>query len=231
VSWKSRDALLGSVVGYHPGAPGYQAVVTQAHLEGHPDALIWINHPGQHDPFGTRRPSYWAGDGVMPQVAQWRNLALNHYRLNEPRAIPWTHAYLRRDVYDEVLPSGRWLFVRSGRGLAAVMAANGLEAPPCRPTAGYEARSPGRANTWLLRVGSLDRFGSLRGFASAMQAGEFEVVPGEHVAFTDPEHSDVRLHWSGAFSVAGRDRRHDVRSVDPALTLDDGRTLDLAADR
>jgi hypothetical protein len=88
VSWKSRDALLGSVVDYHPGAPGYQAVVTQAHLEGHPDARIWISNPGQDDPFGTRRPSYWAGDGVMPQAAQWRNLALLHYRLNDPRAIP-----------------------------------------------------------------------------------------------------------------------------------------------
>jgi hypothetical protein len=228
VSWKSRDALLGSVVDYHPGEPGYQAVVSQAHLRGHPDARIWINNPGQDDPFGTRRPSYWAGDGVMPQVAQWRNLALLHYRLDEPRAIPWTHAYLRREVYNEVLPSGRWLFVRSGRGLAAIMAANGLEVPPSGPTAGYELRSPGRANTWLLRVGSLDRFGSLRGFAAAMQAGGLEGVPGERVAFTDPEHGEVCLRWSAAFSVAGRDRRHEVRSVDPELTLDDGRTLDLA---
>jgi hypothetical protein len=122
------------------------------------------------------------------------------------------------------------VFVQSGRGLAAIMAANGLKAPQSGPTAGYELRSPGRANTWLLRVGSLDRFGSLSGFASAMQARGLEVVPGEHVAFTDPEHGDVRFSWSGAFSVAGQDRRHDVRSVDPELTLDDGRTRDLAGD-
>jgi hypothetical protein len=108
------------------------------------------------------------------------------------------------------------------------MAANGLKAPQSGPTADYEVRSPGRANTWLLRVGSLDRFGSLSGFASAMQAGGLAVVPGECVAFSDPEHGEVFLRWSGAFSVAGRDRRHDVRSVDPELTLDDGRTLDLA---
>jgi hypothetical protein len=227
VCWKSRDALLGSVVDYHPGEPGYQAVVTQAHLEGHPDARIWITNPGQDDPLGTRRPSYWAGDGFLPQTAQWRNLALLHYRLDDPRAIPWTHAYVRREVYDEVLPSEGWLFLRSGRGLAAITAANGLQPVGSGPTAGYEVRSPGRRNSWLLRVGSLDRFGSLRGFAAAMQAGALEVVPGEHVAFTDPEHGTVRLDWSGAFSVAGRDRRHDVRSVDPELTLDDGRTLDL----
>jgi hypothetical protein len=224
VSWKSRDALLGSVVGYHPGEPGYQAVVTQAHLDGHPDARIWINNPGQDDPFGTRRPSYWAGDGFMPQVAQWRNLALLHYRLDDPRAIPWTHAYVRREIYDETLMAGTWLFVQSGRGVAALMAANGLQLVESGPTAGYEVRSPGRRNTWLLRVGSRDHFGSLRDFASAIQAGDPAVVPGEHVAFADPEHGTLRLDWSGSFSVAGRDRRHDVRSVDPELTLDDGRT-------
>jgi hypothetical protein len=227
VSWKSRDALLGSVTGYHPGAPGYQAVVTQAHLEGHPDARIWISNPGQDDPFGTRRPSFWAGDGFLPQVAQWRSLALLHYRLDDARAIPWTHAWLRREVYDEVLPSERWLFVRSGRGLAGVMAANGLEPVESGPTAGYELRSPGRRNSWLLRVGSLERFGSLSGFASAMQAGVLRVVAGEQVCFVDPEHGELRLDWAGTFTVAGRDRRHDVRAIDPELTLDDGRLLDL----
>ena len=227
VAWKTRDALLGSVVDYHPGAPGYQAVVTQAHLAGHADARIWINHPGQDDPFGTRRPSYWAGDGRMPRVAQWRSLALLHYRLDEPRAIPWTHAYVRREVYDEVMPSGTWLFLRSGRGLAGIMAANGLQAVDSGPTAGYEVRSPGSRNTWLLRVGSLDRFGSLRSFASAVRAGGLRVAPGEHLALADPELGDVRFDWSGAFAVAGRDRRHDVLATTPELTLDDGRTLDL----
>jgi hypothetical protein len=227
VSWKSRDALLGSAMNYHPGEPGYQAVVTQAHLEGHPDARIWISNPGQDDPFGTRRPSYWAGDGFLPQTAQWRSLALLHYRLDNPPAIPWTHAYIRHEVYDEALTCGRWLFVRSGRGLAGVMAANGLQPVESGPTACYELRSPGPRNSWLLRVGSLERFGSLSGFASAMQAGGLEMRPGEHISFADPEHGEVRLDWSGVFTVAGRDRRHDVRAVDPELTLDDGRTLGL----
>jgi hypothetical protein len=227
VSWKSRDALLGSVVNYHPGEPGYQAVVTQAHLEGHPDARIWINHPGQDDPFGTRRPSYWAGDGVMPRVAQWKSLALAHYRLDDPRAIPWTHAYVRREVYDEALFSDRWLFVRSGRGLAGVMAGNGLRAVESGPTAGYEVRSPGRRNSWLLRVGSLEQFGSLGGFAAAMQTDGLQVTPGEHVSFADCEHGEVRLGWTGVFTVAGQDRRHNLLAVDPELTLDDGRTLNL----
>jgi hypothetical protein len=37
----------------------------------------------------------------------------------------------------------------------------------------------------------------------------------------------MRLDWSGAFTVAGRHRRHEVRAADPELTLDDGRPLDL----
>lgn len=163
----------------------------------------------------------------MPRVAQWRNLALLHYRLDEPRAIPWTHAYVLREVYDEVILSGTWLFLRSGRGLAGVMAANGLQEVEGGPTAGYEVRSPGPRNTWLLRVGSLDRFGTLRSFASAMQTGGLRVTPGGQVALADPELGDVTFDWSGAFTVAGRDRRHDVLATDPELTLDDGRTLDL----
>jgi hypothetical protein len=123
----------------------------------------------------------------------------------------------------------RWLFARSGRGLAGVTGANGLQAVENGPTAGYEVRSPGPRNSWLLRVGSLERFGSLSGFAAAMQAGKLQVMPGEHVAFADPEHGELRLDWSGAFTVAARDRRHDVHAVDPELTLDDGRTLDLQA--
>jgi hypothetical protein len=227
VIWRNRDALLGSVVDYHPGERGYQAVVTQAHLEGHPDARIWINNPGQEDPFGMRRPSYWAGDGFMPRVAQWRNLALLHYRLDDPRAFPWTHAYVRRDVYDEVLLSDPWLFVRSGPGLAAVMAANGLRAIETGPTAGYEVRSPGSRNTWLLRVASRERYRSLDAFASAMRAGWLQVTPGERVFLRDPDLGEVRFDWSGTFIVAGRDRRHNVLATEPDLTLDDGRTLDL----
>jgi hypothetical protein len=227
VAWKSRDALLGSVVDYHPGERGYQAVLTQAHLAGHPDARIWISNPGQDDPFGTRRPSYWAGDGFMPRVAQWRNLALAHYRLDDSRAIPWTHAYVRRDAYDEVAFSEPWLFLRSGRGLAALMAANGLQAVESGPTAGYEIRSPGRRNTWLLRVGSLERHGSLEAFASAIRTEGLEMTPGEEVSFRDPELGDVQFDWSGGFTVEGQDRRHDMLAMEPEFTLDDDRALDL----
>jgi hypothetical protein len=222
VAWKSRDALLGSVVGYHPGEPGYQAVVAQLHLEGHPDARVWVNHPGEDDPFGTRRPSYWAGDGVMPRAAQWRNLVLLHYRLDDPRAIPWTHAYARRDAFDEARIEGRWAFLRSGRGLAAVLAGNGLEAVTAGPTAGYELRSDGRDNSWLLRVDSVEHHGSLDAFAAVMRQASLSVDPGRRLAFADPELGEAVLDQAGRLTIAGVERPHDVLSVEPELTLGAG---------
>jgi hypothetical protein len=220
-AWKSRDALLGTVMDYHPGEPGYQAVVSQLHLAGHADARVWVSNPGEDDPFGTRRPSYWAGDGFMPRAAQWRSLALLHYRLDDPRAIPWTHAYARRDAFDEYRVEGCWLFLRRGRALGAVMAANGLEPVESGPCAGYELRSPGRANTWLLRAASLDRFGSLDAFAAAMRAAAPVAVPGERVALRDPEHGPVAFERaSGRFTVDGADRRHRTDSVEPVLEED-----------
>jgi hypothetical protein len=228
VAWKSRDALLGSVVDYHTGEPGYQAVVSQLHLAGDADARVWISNPGEDDPFGTRRPSYWAGDGFMPRVAQWRSLALIHYRLDDPRAIPWTHAHVRRDAFDDYRIEGPWLFLRRGRALGAVMAANGLAPVESGPCAAYELRSLGRRNTWLLRAASLDRYGSLDAFAAAMRAAATpEPTAGEHVAVRDPEHGLVVLDWSGRFTVAGLDRRHRTDSVAPVFDPDDGRAPDL----
>jgi hypothetical protein len=219
VAWKCRDALLGTVVDYRKGEPGYQAVVAQLHLVGHPDARVWVNHPGEDDPFGTRRPSYWAGDGIMPRAAQWRSLAILHYRLDDPSALPWTHCYARRDVFEELRLEGQWLFLRAGRGLAAVMAAGGL-ATVDGPCASYEIRSPGRRNTWLLRVASLERFGSLDAFAAAMPAGVQVAVPGERLVFRDPEHGVVSFAWEGPLSVAGRPREHRCRSPEPVLRPD-----------
>jgi hypothetical protein len=217
VSWKNRDALLGSVVGYHTGEPGYQAVVTQAHLAGHPDARVWISNPGEEDPFGSRRPSYWAGDGFMPRAAQWRNLAILHYRLDDPRAIPWTHAYARRDAFEEYRVMGEWLFLRQRGGVAAILAANGLAPMTQGPTAGYELRSPGRRNSWLVRVDSLERFGTFDHFVATITSARLEVAAGERLSFTDPRLGTVALDWSGHFTVEGVDRRHDVRSVEPVL--------------
>jgi hypothetical protein len=226
VAWKSRDALLGSVVEHRAGEPGYQAVVSQLHLAGHADARVWISNPGEDDPFGSRRPSYWAGDGFMPRVAQWRSLALLHYRLDDPRALPWTHAYARREAFDEYRVEGAWLFLRRGRALGAVMAAGGLEPVLAGPCAGYELRSPGRHNTWLLRAGSLESFGTLDGFAAALRAAVSAVTPGQHILLHDPEHGPVMLDGSGRFTVAGIDRRHRVDAVEPVLEPDDTRAPD-----
>ena len=221
MAWKNRDALIGSVVGFHAGEPGYQAVVAQLHLAGHPDARVWVNHPGEDDPFGTRRPSYWAGDGVMPWVAQWRNLVLLHYRLDDPRAISWTHAYLRRDAFDEVRVDGRWAFLRSGGGVAALLAANGLEAVG-GPTAGYELRSPGRRNSWLLRVDSLERYGSLDRFAAAFRRGEPRADPGAELILFDPDHGEMRLDAAGRLMAGGVARPQRAVVTMPQPLRDDG---------
>ena len=45
--------------------------------------------------------------------------------------------------------------------------------------------------------------------------------------FADPELGDVRFDWSGACTVAGRDRRHEVLAAEPELTIDDDRALGL----
>ena len=109
----------------------------------------------------------------MPRVAQWRSLALLHYRLDDPRAIPWTHAYARRDAFDEYRLSRT-----AGFSSAAVGAwprswrRTGWSRSRAGPCAGYELRSPGPAqHAGCCAPARCDRFGSLDAFAAAMQCG------------------------------------------------------------
>ena len=45
--YKGRHFAIGSLAAYRPGLWGYQETVLHARIGEHPDAQIWINHPGE----------------------------------------------------------------------------------------------------------------------------------------------------------------------------------------
>ena len=152
VVYRSRHAQLSSVVDHATGRHGHQQHVVDVQLSGHPLARLWVNHPGEEDPSGSHRPSFWAGNGVLPRVGQLLDVSMLVFDLGDDR-IGWTHAYYGRDGMDEVRRVGDWLLVRSGLGAAALYAAAGLDLVTTGPTAGCEVRSPGRHNGWIVAVG------------------------------------------------------------------------------
>lgn len=152
VVYRTRHGQLSSVVDHNTGKHGHQQHVVDVQLSGHPLARLFVNHPGEEDPAGSHRPSFWAGNGVLPRVGQLLDVSMLVFDLGDDH-IGWTHAYVGRDGMDRIEQSGNWLLVGSGKGAAALYAANGLCRIDSGPTAGHELRSDGRRNGWLVVLG------------------------------------------------------------------------------
>ena len=200
--YKGRHFAIGSLAAYRPGLWGYQETVLHARIGDHPDAQIWINHPGERLISGFARPSFWGGCGTLPRLHHYRALAIVAFD-TDPETPDFTHAYLPLAIFDEVITEERRVLVRSGEGLALLQANGPLEAVTRGPTAGLEQRLPGRRARWIVRLSDLGREGSLRAFADRMAGLELEEGDGT-LAVTDPDYGAVIGHASGSVEAEGR---------------------------
>lgn len=200
--YKGRHFAIGSLSAYRPGLWGYQETVLHARIGDHPDAQIWINHPGERLISGFARPSFWGGCGTLPRLHQYRALAIVAFD-TDPETPDFTHAHLPLAIVDEVIAEERRVLVRSGEGLALLQANGPLEAVTRGPTAGLEQRLAGRRARWIVRLSDLGREGSLRAFADRMAGLELEEGDGT-LAVTDPDYGVVIGHASGSVEAEGR---------------------------
>lgn len=100
-SFKTQDYLLSTVEHFAPFEHGHQQHTFNL-LIGAEQVPMWINHPGEFVLSGENRPSYWAGNGILPDIYQHRNLALIQYELKGSE-IDFTHVYLPVGSYQERL--------------------------------------------------------------------------------------------------------------------------------
>lgn len=169
--WKCAEAQLSSVADHRPGDAGHQQHVVDLQLAAAPLARVWINHPGDLKVWGGSRPSYWAGSGVVPRVAQEGDTALLIFDLDvQAHPIGFTHAFVPEAIMDEVLADGRWVFARAGDGYAALWASAEMERLETGLFAGSEWRAHGRQAGWLIRAGSMVTHGSFADFRAACRA-------------------------------------------------------------
>ncbi|WEX91255.1 hypothetical protein PZN02_004901 [Sinorhizobium garamanticum] len=219
ILFKNEAAQLSTVVDHKTGSKGHQQHVMDMRLSGHPMARLWVNHPGEDDPWGTQRPSYWAGSGILPRVAQHRDLALMILDTKDHRN-GWTHAYLGRDGFDEIVLDEGWLIVRSGAGFAALHATNGLTMVTQGATAGREIRSEGQRCGWIAAVGCGDG-DAFDGFRKRILAAKVAFDTGRLLlSIAPPDRPEVRLAHDGVFSIGGRPLAFDHRQPKPEITFD-----------
>lgn len=148
--YKTANVQLSTNLRAKPGAHGHQQHVLDIRFASHPFARAWINHPGEDDPWGHQRPSYWAGNGSMPRAAQFGSTGMLLFDLGDQPRLDFTHAYVASEGFDDRLMHGDWLLLRAGEGMAALRATAGLKPVTAGPGAGREYRSHGSRVGWAV---------------------------------------------------------------------------------
>lgn len=197
VVWKAPGVSLSSCVDHHTGEAGHQQHLVDLQFASRFDAKIWINHPGEAEPGGEKRPSFWAGNAVMPRVVQAENRAMLLWDIaGDP--LPWTHLHLPVEAFDCVIPLEAGRIVRAGHAFAAVLCTAPLQAITQGLTAGSECRAMGRQVAWYLDAGQGDD-AAFAAFCTRIAALTFHLDPARQKAWV----SDAASGDEMAIDMAG----------------------------
>ena len=200
-TYRTAHYMLSAAQDYRAGKPGYQQHPWQATLGM--DAVVFTNHPGSDDE--KARPNFWAGNCILPRVAQHENVlvCIHHVPANDP--FPFSHAYFPREAFDEVLEQGNWIFGRKDAGYIALYSQHKVSWFEDRYDDAHpiiEARAAAPDNIWVLEMGDSSQWGDFAKFVEAISSAPI-TVNRMTVRYVSPIVGEVLFGWDTPFTVAG----------------------------
>ena len=160
--YKNTDVLLSTAVGFKPNAKGYQEHIVSAVIDE--TAQVFINHPGESHPYGSGRPNFWAGNGILPMAMQFENTAVIKFDINPSHRIDYTHAYIPLSEFSQYRGNTHAIVLEKDGGYIGVKAFNGLEIQEMGPCRHREFISRGRQNVWVIKVARNKDYENLEAF-------------------------------------------------------------------
>lgn len=206
-SYRSPAYLLSSAQRYHPGTFGDQQHIWQATIGS--GVSVFTTHPGAAffaDNARNFSPSYWVGNGVLPDCRQDRNVVLCVYDLSvrrgymERERLLYTHAWFPQQHFDETrMPHPRCMLGRQGNSYVALLALEALE-----PADNEELIQRGKVTAWACVTGSAAEHGSFAAFETLCAAARVE-REGQTFTLRLADHV-YQLVYKGDFTVDGEAR-------------------------
>ena len=203
-TYRTPDYMLSSAQDWRPGYGGDQQHLWQATLG--PDAVCFTTHPG---PRRARSPGCWTGSATLPRVAQVENVAIVIYRIPRwpalyvPNRNLYTHAWLPRDRFDEVVERRGWVFARRGGGFLALRSQHPYH---WQTRAGEdqdrEIIVPGRSNVWICEMGRQSVDGPFEEFVKRLTEAKVEFGRAR-VVYESPSQGRLELGWRGPLRQRG----------------------------
>jgi len=197
---KTEHVQLSTNSGTKAGGSGHQQHVLDIRFASHPMARSWINHPGEDDPWGQQKPSYWAGNGNLPRVGQHGPVAMLLFHLEQAR-LNFTHVYASRAGLEHHL-LGDTLILRTDQAMVGYKATGPIEAIVSGPGAGIEYRNKGSQQGWVVMVSQSNDFDA---FAAQIAAAELRLNnDGTILTLRRPHQPELALSWADGLRVDGQ---------------------------
>lgn len=216
--YKTKDYSLASVIDYHPYEHGLQQHTLNLSL-GDGATLLWLNHPGERQYSGENRPSFWAGNGNLPRVVQYRNTSLIHYQL-ESTELPYIHLYLPYWRLTAICEVGKWLFIQNNHSYFGVYFSEGYTIQKDGAVSQREVRSYGQEHHLIIKCSSEVEVGSFADFKEQLLTSDSQYQNGA-IRFADKLGNELELKDGQLFVegqlfnyTAGFEREIKIEEVD-----------------
>ncbi len=189
--YKTPDFLLCCAQDFQPGQRGQGGQSWQATLG--PDAIVFVNHPGADE------ADYWRS-GLLPRVAQQRDILIALYRLPPDDPFGFTHAYFPISAFDERQVGKTWAFAAKGDAYIALACSQPLALAQQGAHAYRELRAYGHEVVWLCQMGRKADYGSFASFRKRALAARF-ACEGLSVFYRPLQGDSVTFGWDEALCV------------------------------
>ncbi|SMY07268.1 hypothetical protein [Flavimaricola marinus] len=217
---KTAHVQLSAAIDAAPGATGHQQHLVDVQFAASPFARVWVNHPGEDNPWGSNRPSFWAGNGVMPRVGMVENRCLILSKLGADPRLAFTHAYAPVSEFDKVHTGTDWMVLRSGRGAVLLKATGAIEAQIDGPGAGIEHRVYGKTTGWALITVDLAPGATCDALIARARAASLTLTEGPDPSLTlrEPTLGELRLDYATGLYVDSVHRPFPTESYAPQIS-------------
>lgn len=208
ISYRTPLYMLSSAQSYRPGGSGNQHHIWQGTLS--PDALVFTTNPGSDEINSDRTPDYWAGHNRLPQVTQYKNLAIILYNINTAKAMgernvyKFTHAFFPKWAFDETSETNGWLFGRVGDGYLALYSSHPYKWKDAGEEFAHDVIVDGVRNVWICLMGDKPGYGSFEDFKAKTLAAPLKIDDLD-VTFDAPGVGAAAVSWKGPFTVDGKE--------------------------
>jgi hypothetical protein len=190
--YKTKDYLISSVRRFQPFVHGHQQHLMNVAM-GSKGVQYYINHPKELPSASGNSPGYWAGNGTIPYIEQYKNVIIMIYRIDTEEIVHYIHAYTPFYEYDEYEMTDHWLFIRVDDSYAGTYFSNGIIKMFNGLHKNKEIISEGLNHGLVIKCGSKEEYRNFDHFKNTLKIMDIEYDGYEKISFHDFQYGMIEV--------------------------------------